>query len=49
MLVHEEGPDHRKVFTMQAVLDGEVLGEGTGGSKQSAGQAAAKAALARLE
>ena len=49
VLVHEEGPDHRKVFTMQAVLDGEVLGEGTGGSKQSAGQAAAKAALARLE
>lgn len=49
VLVREEGPDHRKTFTMQAVLDGEVLGEGTGGSKQSAGQAAAKAALARLE
>ena len=48
-LVKEEGPDHKKIFTMQAVLDGEVLGEGTGGSKQSAGQAAAKAALERLE
>ena len=47
-LVREEGPDHQKTFTMQAVLDGEVLGEGTGGSKQSAGQAAAKAALERL-
>ena len=48
-LVREEGPDHQKTFTMQAVLGDEVLGEGTGGSKQSAGQAAAKAALLRLE
>ena len=48
-LVREEGPDHQKTFTMQAVLGDEVLGEGTGGSKQSAGQAAAKAALERLE
>lgn len=48
-LVHEEGPDHLKTFTMQAVLDNEVLGEGKGNSKQSAGQAAAKAALLRLE
>ena len=47
-LVREEGPDHQKTFTMRAVLDGEVLGEGTGGSKQSAGQAAAHAALLRM-
>ena len=45
----ESGPDHAKTFTMQAVLDGEVLGEGTGHSKQSAGQAAAEDALNRLE
>ena len=48
-LVGESGPDHDKTFTMQAVLDGEVLGEGSGHSKQSAGQAAAADALSRLE
>ncbi len=48
-LVREEGPDHKKVFTMRAVLDGETLGEGRGGSKQSAGQEAARAALERLK
>ncbi len=48
-LVRAEGPDHKKVFTMQAVLDGTVLGEGTGNSKQSAGQEAARIALERLE
>lgn len=48
-LAGESGPDHDKTFTMQAVLDGEVLGEGSGHSKQSAGQAAAADALSRLE
>ena len=48
-LVAETGPDHEKTFTMQAVLDGKVLGEGSGHSKQSAGQAAAADALSRLE
>jgi len=48
-LVREEGPDHDKTFTMQAMLGDEVLGEGSGHSKQSAGQTAAKAALSRLE
>ncbi|MBQ6235590.1 MAG: ribonuclease III [Clostridia bacterium] len=48
-LVGETGPDHDKTFTMQALLDGEILGEGSGRSKQSAGQAAAKDALSRLE
>ena len=49
LIVRSEGPDHKKVFTMQAVLDGEVLGEGSGNSKQSAGQEAARIALERLE
>lgn len=49
VLVGEEGPDHSKTFTMQAVLDEQVLGEGKGHSKQSAGQAAAEDALSRLE
>lgn len=48
-LIGETGPDHDKTFTMQAVLDDEVLGTGTGHSKQSAGQAAAADALSRLE
>lgn len=48
VLAREEGPDHKKLFTMRAELDGETLGEGEGYSKQSAGQAAAKAALERL-
>ena len=48
-LVGETGPDHDKTFTMQAVLEEEVLGCGTGHSKQSAGQAAAADALSRLE
>jgi ribonuclease-3 len=47
-LTGESGPDHDKTFTMQAMLDGEVLGEGKGHSKQSAGQAAAEDALKRL-
>ena len=49
LLIGEEGPDHNKTFTMQAVLDERVLGEGKGHSKQSAGQAAAEDALSRME
>jgi ribonuclease III, bacterial len=48
-LIGETGPDHDKTFTMEAVLGDEVLGTGTGHSKQSAGQAAAADALSRLE
>lgn len=48
-LVEAKGPDHKREFTMQVLLDDEVIGSGTGGSKQSAGQAAAKQALARFE
>ena len=49
LLIGEEGPDHNKTFTMRAVLDERVLGEGKGHSKQSAGQAAAEDALSRME
>ena len=42
----EEGPDHAKVFTAQAIVTGQVWGEGQGNSKQAAEQAAAQAALA---
>lgn len=47
-LVSATGPDHARVFTVE-VLDGEVpLGQGTGVSKQSAEQAAARSALEKL-
>ena len=44
----ETGPEHQKRFTICVRLSGEPVGTGTGLSKQSAGQAAAKAALIRL-
>ncbi len=44
----EAGPEHRKRFTISVRLSGEPIGEGTGLSKQSAGQEAAKDALIRL-
>jgi ribonuclease-3 len=47
--VHEEGPEHRKVFTVEASVQGTFLGSGTGMSKQEAERAAARAALAELE
>lgn len=42
------GPEHQKIFTICAVLSGEVIGTGEGTNKQNAGQEAAKDALVRL-
>lgn len=44
-VIEEKGPDHSKVFTMGAYIDGELVAEGTGSSKQSAEEKAAKNAL----
>lgn len=44
-----EGPEHRRVFTMGVMLGEKTLGIGTGASKQSAGQAAAQAALEAMQ
>lgn len=44
----EEGPDHDKSFTVQALVDGRVWGTGIGHSKQLAQQAAAQEALDKL-
>ena len=44
----EAGPEHQKRFTICVRLSGDAIGEGTGLSKQSAGQEAAKAALMYL-
>lgn len=42
------GPDHKRVFTMQVSIGGVVYGFGEGGTKQEAGQNAAKATLELL-
>lgn len=41
----ESGPDHAKVFTVEARLNSNVIGVGNGKSKRSAEQMAAKQAL----
>ena len=47
-LVSSEGPDHGPVFTVEVLVDGEVVGTGAGGKKTEAERAAAEAALAAL-
>ncbi len=45
VLVGESGPDHDKKFTIEARLNSNVIGHGTGRSKRQAEQMAAKEAL----
>ena len=47
-LIDEKGPDHSKTFTFAALLNGEVVGTGSGSTKKSAEQAAARNALEKL-
>jgi len=47
--VKEEGPDHAKEFTVEAVIGHKTYGCGVGLSKQVAAQAAAQQALERVE
>lgn len=47
-VVEEIGPDHNKEFKMEVLLDGKSLGEGSGSTKKSAEQRAAKSALINL-
>jgi ribonuclease-3 len=42
---HEEGPEHARRFTIEVRIDGEVVGTGTGTSKQQAEKEAARAAI----
>lgn len=46
--VESSGPDHRKTFTAQVLIDGDVCGSGEGGSKKEAEQAAAAQAWHQL-
>ena len=48
-LIGESGPDHNKTVQMQVLLNGQPIGQGTGHSKKEAEQAAANAAIERLE
>jgi ribonuclease-3 len=45
IVVEQEGPPHDRRFAVQAVVDGEIVGRGTGRSKKDAEQAAAAEAL----
>ena len=47
-LVEESGPDHCRVFVMEAFVGGVSAGRGEGRSKKEAEQAAARAALKAL-
>ena len=48
-VLEEVGPDHDKVFTLGVFVGDKLMGKGSGPSKQSAQQIAAKAALAAYE
>ncbi len=44
-LVSDEGPDHDKTFVIRAVVDGNVVGTGSGRTKKQASKNAAKAGV----
>jgi ribonuclease-3 len=46
-VVNETGPAHERRFEVEATVEGEVLGQGSGRSKKAAEQAAAREALER--
>jgi ribonuclease-3 len=48
VLVNEEGPSNNPVFTMNAVVEGLVMGTGSGNSKKQAEQNAAKNAFEKM-
>ena len=47
-LVETAGPDHSKQFTVEILVEGEVVGNGTGKSKKAAENKAARAAWEKL-
>ncbi len=47
-LVSSEGPDHGPIFTVEVLVDGQVVGTGVAGKKSEAEGAAAQAALVAL-
>lgn len=47
-MISMEGPPHAPTFNYRVIADGEVLGTGSGRSKQAAQQEAARAALKKI-
>ena len=47
-LVSSEGPDHGPIFTVDVLINGQIVGTGAGGKKSEAEGAAARSALAAL-
>ena len=47
-LASSTGPDHDPIFTVEVLVNGQVVGTGTGGKKSDAEGAAARAAYAAL-
>jgi len=47
-LIGESGPDHDKIFTVAAIVDGKELSQGSGKTKKAAEQAAAYQAILKL-
>jgi ribonuclease-3 len=43
--IASEGPDHEPLFTVEVLVDGEVVGSGQGGKKAEAEREAARSAL----
>jgi ribonuclease III len=48
LLKESSGPDHERVFTVEAFVGGQCFGEGSGRSKKEAEQAAARIGAARI-
>ena len=48
-VLEEEGPPHAKIFTIGVFVQNELLGKGTGKSKQEAEESAAKQALEKIK
>ncbi|HKH78924.1 MAG TPA: ribonuclease III domain-containing protein [Solirubrobacteraceae bacterium] len=48
-VTQESGPPHERTYTVAALVDGEMLGEGSGKSKKHAEQEAAREAVDRLQ
>ncbi len=44
-VLSESGPDHKKLFTVQAIVNNNVVGQGSSGTKKDAEMQAARAAL----
>lgn len=48
-VVDELGPDHKKIFVIQVVIDEEVVAEASGNTKKAAQQSAARLALEKIK